>query len=850
MNLHIRLFMVSMFFMLTLSTSCQNKNDTQDSMILMAAMSETGNHGVKKDGAAELALNLPGHGEKSRGVFRQNVGNVSKRDVEDVVRVTLEVSAPDMSEPLIVDLFEYNGSWGGIVGSIPAGSNRTFLARAYDISDHLIYEGAAEGVTIVSGTTASVYILLMDSIPVEPYGNVAPIIDALSLSASTVGINETVNITVTAHDDNAGDTLSYEWNASCGSFDNTEIASPVWTAPSTEGSCELSVTVADESDAEATMNANITVDNDSGVAIIDTDFNNFPYITKISATPTDLDVNETTQLEVTAMDLDGEGLTYSWSSDCGGSFDDSTGINPVFTTPSTYPSANLCTLSVQVIDGRGGINTGDMTIHVRSPLSSNVAPVIHVAYQSSSTTLTEQNVALYVEATDPEGQPITFNWSVSSGGSLDTPVTTATTSRVNFNALTEGSYTITVSVMDDGLYHTDYTYTVVVGSYLFDETKMTITGLASADQFGQNVIMDEHYALVGSGSIDGAGSNRGAVYVYEKNVAGNWEQTAHLTPSSPHDGDGFSKSMAISGDYIIVGASGASGGWGAVYIFEKNPATGNWIEKRLYTSDLSSGDALGSSVSISGDFAFMGTPSKASGGNNYVGAVYVFQRDPLTGNWYQMQKIMASDAAIGDRFGSSVSVRGDYAVIGATYESSKKGAVYVFEKDASSGDWLEVSKLVGSDVTLTNSYFGSSVVTSDNRFIVSRSGDNSFGGVYVFEKDPGTGDWGETAILHGSDVDSGDHFGTSISLWEDRVVVGASWSEEIGINRGSAYLFEYDNITRTWTEVKKLTTYGALDNDVYGASVSIFDHDLVVGSPGYDEEVNEQGAVYFYKISP
>ena len=102
----------------------------------------------------------------------------------------------------------------------------------------------------------------------------------------------------------------------------------------------------------------------------------------------------------------------------------------------------------------------------------------------------------------------------------------------------------------------------------------------------------------------------------------------------------------------------------------------SWSERqKLTASDRASNDIFGPSVSVSGDYAVVG----AVGDDSVTGSAYIFVRSGTT--WTQQQKLTASDAASGDLFGSSVSVSGGYAVVGAPYNDdggSDSGSAYVF----------------------------------------------------------------------------------------------------------------------------------------------------------------------------
>ena len=168
-----------------------------------------------------------------------------------------------------------------------------------------------------------------------------------------------------------------------------------------------------------------------------------------------------------------------------------------------------------------------------------------------------------------------------------------------------------------------------------------------------------------------------------------------LRPSDAQLSDGFGISVAISGDYAIVGAVYEDGGAGdplfnsgAAYVFERIGGTWTEVTPILRASDAQADDYFGYSVAISGDYAIVGAYSEDGGAGdplNSSGAAYVFER--CGGTWTEVTPILrASDAQAGDVFGASVAISGDYAIVGAKYEDGGtgdpldgSGAVYVFE---------------------------------------------------------------------------------------------------------------------------------------------------------------------------
>ncbi len=186
--------------------------------------------------------------------------------------------------------------------------------------------------------------------------------------------------------------------------------------------------------------------------------------------------------------------------------------------------------------------------------------------------------------------------------------------------------------------------------------------------------------------------------------AQNWDEIIKTAASDRTASDYFGYSVSISGDYAIVGAYSedhdASGGnemsnAGSAYIFKKDEGgTDNWGQlQKITASDRAVSDYFGISVSISVDYVIVGAyyeDHDANGENEMdnAGSAYIFKKDQGgTDNWGQLQKITASDRAIEDRFGRSVSISDDYTIVGAYYEDhdasgenpmSYAGSAYIF----------------------------------------------------------------------------------------------------------------------------------------------------------------------------
>ena len=269
-------------------------------------------------------------------------------------------------------------------------------------------------------------------------------------------------------------------------------------------------------------------------------------------------------------------------------------------------------------------------------------------------------------------------------------------------------------------------------------------------------------------------------------------QQAKLTRSSAGLYDGLGDSVAIAGDTIVVGASGAETPeryihGGTAYVFVK-PA-GGWANA-TETAQLfgSSSPSFGGSVAISGDTIVVGAPTEGGpSGKGAYGAAYVFVK-PAAG-WstrLYTAKLSASDGAPYKYLGSTVAISGDTIVAG-TAASGGSGAAYVFVKPA--GGWTsgtETAKLTASDAPSWN-YFGISVGVSGNTVVAGAwNGGDVSGAVYVFVRP--AGGWAnstETAKLTASDAVA-DLRGVSLAISGDTVVAGAPLNHA---DQGSAYVF-------------------------------------------------------------
>ena len=377
-----------------------------------------------------------------------------------------------------------------------------------------------------------------------------------------------------------------------------------------------------------------------------------------------------------------------------------------------------------------------------------------------------------------------------------------------------------------------------------NEFKITATEIAVFDGFGSSLSISGDYVIVGA-SLDGSFS--GSAYVFKRSGT-SWAKEAKLLASDGSSDDRFGVAVSISGDYAVVGAffdddSGRASG--SAYLFKRTGTT--WVEEaKLLASDGSATDEFGISVSIDGDYVIVGAFHDDDNGSN-SGSAYVFKRTGTT--WVEEAKLVPSDGAPVDFFGNSVSISGNYAVVGAHLDNDngfRSGSAYVFKRTGAT--WAQEAKLLASDGA-ADDFFGNSVSISGDYAVVGAQGNDDngdgSGSAYLFKRIDTT--WVEEAKLLPSDGAAGDFFGLSVSISGDYAVVGASGDDDNGFFSGSAYLFKRSGTN--WTEVAKLLpSDGAEANVLFGKSVSISDDYAVVGTGDNDEFAIVVGSAYVYSL--
>lgn len=344
--------------------------------------------------------------------------------------------------------------------------------------------------------------------------------------------------------------------------------------------------------------------------------------------------------------------------------------------------------------------------------------------------------------------------------------------------------TVIVGAMADSGSGSAYIFTRN-GNTWTQHTKLLASDGESDDYFGISVSISGDTAIVGAVLDDDNGSNSGSAYIFTRNGSA-WTQQAKLLAADGAMFNGFGFSVSVSGDTAIVGAAQDDDNGsvsGSAYIFTRNGST--WTQQaKLLAADGESNDLFGHSIAISGDTAIVASPKDDDNGPD-SGSAYVFTRN---GNsWTQQAKLSAADGESNDFFGYSVSVSGNTAIVGAHMDDdngSISGSAYIFTRNGST--WTQQAKLLAAD-GVSDDYFGTSVSISGDTAIVGAPDDDDNGSMsgsaYVFTRSGSV--WTQQAKLLPSDGESNDYFGRFVSVSGNAAAVGAPFDN---VN-GSAYVF-------------------------------------------------------------
>jgi len=328
------------------------------------------------------------------------------------------------------------------------------------------------------------------------------------------------------------------------------------------------------------------------------------------------------------------------------------------------------------------------------------------------------------------------------------------------------------------------------GSTWTREQVLSPPGNAPGDNFGTSVAMAGHVIAVGAPFHDGDNeTDAGAVYLFRYHGS-EWKQIAKLMPPTPSPNLRFGRSLAMTREFILVGAANQA--------FVYRAAGRSYGLDEILTHPEGSGADFGRSVAVDGMTFGVGDPDFPE---NVNGSLTLFERDE-SGNF---MPFVANNPESGE-FGLALDIDGNrIAVGGGIAESTSRPVVEIFRFDPNEQEedriLLRVATLESFVSTVdTNDGFGESVSLFDRFLLVGAPRDERLGvdagAVFYYEltQDNASAEiWEVQHALVPPELEAGDLFGRTVAMHGNLMAGGAPVHEaRLGLNTGAVFSLEVE----------------------------------------------------------
>jgi hypothetical protein len=370
------------------------------------------------------------------------------------------------------------------------------------------------------------------------------------------------------------------------------------------------------------------------------------------------------------------------------------------------------------------------------------------------------------------------------------------------------------------------------------------------DAYGSSVSIGENTVVVGAPMTDITHLDNGAVWIYPINNTTLGTPQKLLPPTYQVTGC-FGNEVALQGNHLLIGAYGINNkapGSGVVYYYHFNGSQWELLQT-LSASDAGGGDRFGHSIAIDGNTAVIGAPGSSN--SRHPGKAYIFRLNNMT--WTEETHFTLSERiSMHPAFGWDVAVQNNLVAVSALYANSSKpqtGKVILYRN--MQGNWKTETELAPADGNKWD-LFGTDIAIDDERVLVGAPNNAGIGttgkktgAAYLFHH-PGT-NWIQQSKLTGdAGSNSHDDFGVAVSLDNNLLVIGAGQDDFMGKNTGAAYVFEFTG--NSWTQKNKFTGTVNHNDDHYGSALSLKGTQLLSGASLAEQQngKSNHGLVYFY----
>lgn len=251
------------------------------------------------------------------------------------------------------------------------------------------------------------------------------------------------------------------------------------------------------------------------------------------------------------------------------------------------------------------------------------------------------------------------------------------------------------------------------------------------------------------------------------------------------------------------------------------------------------------SFSLDGNIMIVGAKDEDIGAETGAGAVYIYKRDAATGLFSQIARLIASDALTADQFGRAVAVNGDTIVVSSlgryyNFGSTADAGVYIFTKNSDTGNYEQIQKIT-DEGEYKDQLFAGSIEISEDTLIVGGSSK-----LNIYKRDNSTELFNKMEIPiytgggHSFDIDNNI---IAVSM-ANRGPSGDEWPY-----LGDVEMYELNVNTGFFDKTATLTPSDAIDGDRFGTCISISGTTIAVGLANDFYNTYTSNALYIFQYN-
>ena len=286
----------------------------------------------------------------------------------------------------------------------------------------------------------------------------------------------------------------------------------------------------------------------------------------------------------------------------------------------------------------------------------------------------------------------------------------------------------------------------------------------------------------------------------------------------PHHtlGYGVMGATFIDGSQIFVGQSSSTLNNGSVYIYDYSNKENVVVDEIFPNIEGTVEYDFGHSISVDGNFMVIGSPSKAGKG---TGRAFIYKRSQKN-RWILEKEIVPNNKDWTTDFGSAVAISGNLILIGDRFAQDESGRVYAMHFNEDINVWATINP-ISSNAIIQHGMLGHAMDIWGNRALIG-SRDGNIAIDYIF--DESSLSWIENHIFSPFKLQQGGRFGYSVSLLGDKAFIGYP-----GFNqKGEVHVYSFEN--NIWINKQIIASSQPIEKSYFGSSVDAKDEYLAIGS--------------------